>query len=346
MSFPFSAYLDDDQSLLLFRKSGGELVIGQGPFSCSDTPEAGKPAFYLNDFRLKNVKPWLQPSQMVSVEALNLPEPCALSLALNPPSSSAFSQVFDEISQDILAGKIQKSVPVACETGTVQEADKRQLLSNALAHLGAGWLYGFYHPECSFLGHSPELLFSAKHRQLNTMALAGTARRDEIEVFQMDEKEIREHEYVVNYIMSQLSEFGEAVRHPRAVKPLGAIAHFHSPIEVQLNKDQDWNEIMKVMHPTPALGPLPRQAASLNDLMRWRAELNCPTMFGAPFGYYDAQEFTSVVGIRGVHWTSNQLTIPAGCGIIEASRLTSEWRELRLKRQAIKDAFLLRNLEA
>ena len=321
-------------------------MIGQGPFSCSDRPQAGEETFYFNDFRLQNATPWLRPAQIISVEALSLPEPCTLSLALDPPSSSAFSQVFDAISQDILAGKIQKSVPVACETGVVEEADKRQLLSNALAHQSTGWLYGFYHPECSFFGHSPELLFSAKNRQLNTMALAGTARRDEIEVFQMDEKEIREHEYVVNYIMSQLSEFGEAVRHPRGVKPLGEIAHFHSPIEVQLDKDQDWNEIMKVMHPTPALGPLPRQTTSLNDLMRWRAELDCPTVFGAPFGYYDGHEFTSVVSIRGVHWEADQLTIPAGCGIIEASRLTSEWRELRLKRQAIKDAFLLRNLEA
>jgi menaquinone-specific isochorismate synthase len=32
--------------------------------------------------------------------------------------------------------------------------------------------------------------------------------------------------------------------------------------------------------------------------------------------------------------------LPAGCGIIEASRLVNEWRELRLKREAVK-RFLL-----
>jgi menaquinone-specific isochorismate synthase len=37
-----------------------------------------------------------------------------------------------------------------------------------------------------------------------------------------------------------------------------------------------------------------------------------------------------------VWWNGAHAKLPAGCGVIEASRLVSEWRELRLKREAVK----------
>ena len=38
-------------------------------------------------------------------------------------------------------------------------------------------------------------------------------------------------------------------------------------------------------------------------------------------------------------WDKDSVEIPAGCGLIEASRLVNEWRELRLKREAVKRIF-------
>ena len=96
---------------------------------------------------------------------------------------------------------------------------------------------------------------------------------------------------------------------------------------------------MRKLHPTPALGPLPRTASTLSQLLSWRARLGCPESFGAPFGVWENGNFRSIVAIRGVWWQDLLLQIPAGCGIIEASRLVNEWRELRLKREAVK-AFL------
>ena len=71
-------------------------------------------------------------------------------------------------------------------------------------------------------------------------------------------------------------------------------------------------------------------------LLEWRNRLGCPPRFGAPFGLWDNGRFDAIVAIRGVWWKGDKLSIPAGCGIIEASRLVNEWRELRLKREAVK----------
>ena len=70
--------------------------------------------------------------------------------------------------------------------------------------------------------------------------------------------------------------------------------------------------------------------------MDWRRRLGCPVCFGAPFGLLQEGEFTAVVAIRGVHWDGKDIQIPSGCGVIEASRLVNGWRELRLKREAVK----------
>ena len=72
-------------------------------------------------------------------------------------------------------------------------------------------------------------------------------------------------------------------------------------------------------------------------LAEWRERLGCPPCFGAPFGLLEDGVFTSVVAIRGIHWSREKVSIPSGCGVIEASRLVNEWRELRLKRDAVKD---------
>jgi menaquinone-specific isochorismate synthase len=42
-----------------------------------------------------------------------------------------------------------------------------------------------------------------------------------------------------------------------------------------------------------------------------------------------------VVAIRGLGWTGNEALLPSGCGIVGGSAFDHEWRELRLKREAV-----------
>ena len=45
------------------------------------------------------------------------------------------------------------------------------------------------------------------------------------------------------------------------------------------------------------------------------------------------------MAIRMVHWLGKKVSVPSGCGVIEESRLVSEWRELRLKRESVRSMF-------
>jgi menaquinone-specific isochorismate synthase len=170
------------------------------------------------------------------------------------------------------------------------------------------------------------------------MALAGTARSEEREILAVDEKEIREHEFVAQSLMAKLADLGTLIRQERNILDLGPIVHFQTLIHVDLEQPIGIDALLRKLHPTPALGPLPRTQETMELLLGWRQWLGCPPEFGAPFGLWHDKQFHAVVAIRGIWWSGQEVWLPAGCGVIEASRMVNEWRELRLKREAVKSA--------
>jgi len=233
-------------------------------------------------------------------------------------------------------GLIEKTVPVVTERGVSKVPPGQFIVAAMAAQAAPLHSYGWVSGDSGFSGATPELLISMQGLHLATMALAGTARQEDEEVFGVDEKEIREHEYVAQTLVAKLLDLGSLCRQEREVLRLGSIVHFLTGITVDLEAKQEPRSLLRRLHPTPALGPLPRTDQTMAMLADWRERLACPAEFGAPFGVWDDGTFEAVVAIRGLWWEGKQISLPAGCGIIEASRLVNEWRELRLKRESVK----------
>jgi menaquinone-specific isochorismate synthase len=321
----------------------GTVVLGKGPFLPAAEPPADGVAFYKRGFSVQEEKPWQIPAtyeRMVAADFQRIHGSAAsLSICWEAPDAMPFSFVFQEIMACIHQGMIEKTVPVVTERGEAEAGAGKALMAAMAAQPAPLYSYGWASEECGFAGATPELLFSLEGQRLETMALAGTARCEDEAVFGVDEKEIREHEYVAQTLVSKLLDLGTLKRKERCVLSLGSIIHFHTGITVELDKPQEPKQLLRLLHPTPALGPLPRTDETMGMLGVWRGRLGCPDEFGAPFGVWDCGKFEAVVAIRGLWWDGNRISLPAGCGIIEASRLVNEWRELRLKRAAVK-AFL------
>ncbi|MFD2301611.1 chorismate-binding protein [Roseibacillus ishigakijimensis] len=325
-----------------FATADGRLVQGHGPFEAlPECPPEGV-AFYRNDFALQEKAPWLRPSR-VEISA-TLPASFAAPggegepVTWQDPEAGRFAEVFREVMDRIRSGSLEKSVPVVTETGHWQAppAAWRSLPQRLAPGMR---LFGWQAGNHGLLSATPEQLFHLKDGLLTTMALAGTARSEERELFSVDEKEIREHEFVAQTLMAKLADTGMVRRKDREILDLGELIHFHTPIEVELYRPEDPEVLVRRLHPTPALGPLPRTSETLEALYDWRERLHCPRWFGAPFGLAMDGSFEALVGIRMTVWEGNLVQIPAGCGVIEASRLVNEWRELRLKREAVKRVF-------
>ena len=247
----------------------------------------------------------------------------------------AFSEVFQEIVQAIRLGQFEKTVPVVTESGQCEDFNPDHLMGAMAACRSPLHSYCYSDGHRGFTGATPELLLAMHHNELQTMALAGTARSEDRAIFAVDEKEIREHEYVAQTLEAKLHDLGNLERDEREILDLGPIVHFLTRIRLKLDEPISPGILLDRLHPTPALGPLPRTRKTMRQLMEWRERLGCPAGFGAPFGVWEHGRFEAVVAIRGVWWEDQRLQVPAGCGVIEASRMVNEWRELRLKREAV-----------
>ena len=318
----------------------GSVIIGHGPFTAASAPPTSGVAFYVQDFALLETRPWQTPDRsehLTAAEfATRFPDAPRFHGHWHTLDAAPFAAVFQEVMAAIHAGVFEKTVPVVTETGLARQAPGPAILAASSRQGMPLQSYGWLQSDAGFAGATPELLVSLHGRRLQTMAVAGTARCEDRDVFAVDEKEIREHEYVAQTLVSKLMNLGRLQRHNREILNLGPIVHFLTLLDVDLHAPMAPEDLLQMLHPTPALGPLPRTHHTLAQLLEWRQRLDCPRQFGAPFGLWDDGRFDAVVAIRGVWWTGTHLRIPAGCGIIEASRLVNEWRELRLKRAAVK----------
>lgn len=327
-------------SVAWLSQPDGSVVIGYGPFRESSLPPEHGVAFYVQDFALKSPEPWKIPALHERLRPEELAkrfqpvEPPAI--VWNPLEAGPFSLIFQEIASSIHAGIFEKTVPVVTETGRADRDPGPAIFAAMIRQSAPLHAYGWIEDGKGFAGATPELLFSLRGTRLETMALAGTARSDDRDVFAVDQKEIREHEYVAQALVSKFFDLGHVLAGPRQILDLGSIVHFHTAIQVDLDQQLTPTELIRRLHPTPALGPLPRHAQTMAMLLEWRDRLGCPDRFGAPFGLWMDGGFQAVVAIRGLWWDGLEIQLPTGCGIIEASRLVNEWRELRLKRAAVR----------
>lgn len=327
-------------SMAWLANRDGSLVIGHGPFEESSQPSEENPSFYVQNFSLSDPNPWKTPTRIERISASERlredPDSAPVECSWSVLDASPFSLVFQEIMKSIYEGVFEKTVPVVAESGHCASGTSSGIMRAMLQQRSPLYSYGWVQGDTGFAGATPELLFSLTGNRLETMALAGTAKSEDRDVFAVDRKEIREHEYVAQSLVSKLISLGNVERGQREILDLGSIVHFLSHIGLDMVSQKTPEELLRRLHPTPALGPLPRNVETLAMLDGWRTRLGCPAQFGAPFGLMDSGRFHAVVAIRGIWWQQDVVTLPAGCGIIEASRLVNEWRELRLKREAVK----------
>ena len=198
-------------------------------------------------------------------------------------------------------------------------------------------------PEAAFLGASPELLVRRRGAGAATVALAGSTRRsadpsvdDHLgEQLRRSAKDRREHEIVVRRIERSLHAHAvwvESAPEPELVK-VANIQHLGTPIHAQLSEPRSAIELAGLLHPTPAVGGEPRDAAlaaiaELEGIDRgW---------YAGPVGWMDAAEDGEFcVAIRSALLRDRSAHLFAGNGIVAASDPGAELAETEVKLGAL-----------
>jgi menaquinone-specific isochorismate synthase len=198
----------------------------------------------------------------------------------------------------------------------------------------------------SFIGASPERLVRVAGGRMHTEALAGSARRGNsasedaalAQELLHSEKDVREHRLVLESIARRVADLGLKLEHASQPRVLGLanVQHLHLPISATLPAGVHLLDLVARLHPTPAVGGTPRDAA-LAALAR--LEPFSRGLYAGPQGWVDHRgggEF--FVGIRSALIAGRTATVYAGAGIVAGSSPEKEFAETDLKFQALTEA--------
>lgn len=191
----------------------------------------------------------------------------------------------------------------------------------------------------AFISKSPEKLFDVKEDKLRTNAIAGSAERTHDEgqdehqksFLLNDEKNRYEHELVRESIVSDLEPYSDWVEYdPKpGILENKYIYHLHTAIKATLNNGTGVFELLDAIHPTPAVGGLPKKKAReyiMNE------EYGTRGLYAAPVGIiHEDNECEFVVSIRSMLVRANSATLFAGCGIVKGSSSEKEFEETQVK---------------
>ncbi len=190
----------------------------------------------------------------------------------------------------------------------------------------------------AFVGATPERLFFRRGREVFSEAVAGTRPRgdtsDSDEAYRTSllasEKDQREHDYVRQSIREILQTYCNTVTVDEVASEmkLAAGRHLVSRLSGTLREDVSDVDLLKGLHPTPAVGGAPRHLAleainPLEDFDRgW---------YAGPIGWIGRDSAEFAVALRCGVLKGDTLSLFSGAGLVRGSDPGDEWLEIEQK---------------
>ncbi|WP_067725662.1 isochorismate synthase [Oceanobacillus damuensis] len=220
-----------------------------------------------------------------------------------------------------------------------KKADITTVLSNLLKTQQNSYIFAYEIEDDCFVGATPERLVKLEGKALLSTCLAGTAPRgDSVEhdlelskELMNDKKNRQEHDFVVKMIKRAIEDCCTEVTIPDepVIYPLKNLQHLYTPVTGHLKDGYSLFDIIKQLHPTPALGGTPRKE-SLAFIRKH--ELLDRGWYGAPIGWMDSnQNGEFAVAIRSALVQGDEASLFAGCGVVKDSDPESEYEETKIK---------------
>ncbi len=195
----------------------------------------------------------------------------------------------------------------------------------------------FGRDDALFFGATPERLVRLDGRTVRTEALAGSIAADEPAAgdrLLASTKDAHEHHLVVGAIVSALGPLCDSLTAAASpgLRRLRHLLHLVTPIEGQTSA-RHVLELVTALHPTPAVGGLPRESA-----LAWLAanEGLDRGWYAGPVGWFDARgQGSFAVALRSALRRGELTRVFAGAGLVRGSTPESERRETAVKARAM-----------
>jgi len=143
-------------------------------------------------------------------------------------------------------------------------------------------------------------------------------------------KERREHAFVQEAIRAELEQLCTNVETPDAPGELALARsrHLHAPLTGTLRSGMGTIDLLKGLHPTPAVGGVPKDAAL--TAIRTQEPFD-RGWYAGPVGWVGDGEAEFSVAIRSGLVQNARLALFSGAGIVDGSVPDREWEEIEQK---------------
>ncbi|MFI8686124.1 isochorismate synthase MenF [Rossellomorea sp. NPDC077527] len=226
-----------------------------------------------------------------------------------------------------------------CEVSFDKQVSSDFVLDNLWSQQPDSFVFSFEREESCFIGATPERLVKKTGEEILSTCLAGSiARGDTLESDEKlgealleDEKNRFEHQLVVESIEDALKPFCNELTIPTSpqLMKLKDIQHLYTPVIGQASEHTSLLNLVEKLHPTPALGGVPRDKAL--HVIRQEEEMD-RGLYAGPIGWMDAYgNGEYAVALRSGLLQRDKAYLYAGCGIVADSEPESEFKETQMK---------------
>lgn len=323
------------KGFVIFRDPAKPVIKGwKGVFSTAkELHVSHTPQFYIQPWNTVELPSVLEPD--TEETDLNVLETWVAGLEL-PALEGAVESEFSEfknligfIKTGIAQGDFEKIVAARCKTIPRHNSGIFDAFQKICEAYSKAFVYLMFHPDRGcWIGASPERFLFVNSEYAETVALAGTLiHQNEI----WTPKEELEQNAVSVFLKNLFQKFDISnVQSDKVqVTEQGNLKHLSQNyrFDLPLEKFQD---LVKAMHPTPAVGGFPQKEALL---FIDRFENLNRELFTGWLGWSEHSEFNSWVNLRCAKVYSNCVQLFAGCGVNSGSDPEKEWLETEAKMQ-------------
>lgn len=202
----------------------------------------------------------------------------------------------------------------------------------------------------TWLMATPEVLLRSEPRGYRTMALAGTMKlegsllnfdnpsQELVQQIRWSQKNIQEQRYVASYIKECLKDFSDDVVEDGPYTTRAAnLVHLRSDFRFTLHQEKGIGSLLAVLHPTPAVCGLPKQAAQAFILENEDSSRRYYSGFCGPLSLTSEQDGTALyVSLRCMEIAADTCRLYAGGGLLRDSIERQEWEETEAKMQTMR----------
>jgi isochorismate synthase len=271
----------------------------------------------------------------------------SLRLVASRPGASEWRASVSRMAGAVGRGRLDKVVLARqVELEAASSIDVAAVMGRLRASAPESTLFAVGREGRTFLGASPERLVSVEGRHLRSIAMAGSVGRggDEAADARLaaellaSDKEREEHAVVVDMLRATLTPLTDGLVIPSVphVERLRHVQHLVTPVEGRLREPMDVLRLGELLHPTPAVGGMPRDLAL--ELIAEEEQVE-RGWYAGPLGWVDRQgDGELVVALRSGVVEGRTATLLAGCGIVADSDPEREWQESTTKLLALGSA--------